>query len=432
MSNYYFQPMLGFEHLYTNNTTINFYEKLFSELDLSGVTEYPRKSDKPTKHEGRKPVSRHNLFRAFIVMKTQLFGKVSQLLDYLENNAAVAMLCGFVGGRLPGKDVFYDFLRDTPQDELDSVLISNTLRMHDLGLVDFENLIVDSMPIFANTKLNNPKCFSKNKFSKKRTPVADPTCRLGVHTASNDSSNKNYKFFWGYKDHTLIDGKHSLPVFNLLRTANCADVTVGEELAQKAAELLNLKGKVKHLIADKGYDSNPFYEAIMDSLGAHVIAPLKSNSKTDLFDGQVPVCDAGLLMHRCGHIYRESGIRFKFSCPYRNSKSKSCPCNHPNFQKDVKNKGCIKYKCIKAANLRNCTDRDTPTFKSLYSKRSAIERYNSRFKFMENERAFVRNNRSVSAIVSISHICLQLTAIVAAKDSKLKLVRSLAGLKKAA
>jgi hypothetical protein len=431
MNTYFFQPMMGFEQLYTNNTTIKFYETLFSELDLSGVAEYPRKSDKPTKYQGRKPVSRHNLFRSYIVMKTQLFGKVSQLLDYLENNIAVAILCGFESGRIPGKDVFYDFLRNTPQAEFDSVLISNTLKMYNLGLVDFENLISDSMPIFANTKLNNPKCFAKNKFSKKRTPAADPTCRLGVHTASNDSNNRDYEFFWGYKDHVMLDAKYGLPIFNLLCTANRADVSVGEELARKAAFLLNLKGRVKYLIADKAYDSNPFYEAILDVLGAHVIAPLKINSKTDLFDGNIPICEAGLVMHRCGHIYRDSGIRFKFTCPFRNSKSKSCPCNHPNFQKDVNNKGCIKYKCIKAANLRNCTDRDTPTFKHLYSKRSAIERYNSRFKFLENERAFVRNINSVSSIVSISHICLQLTAIVAAKNAKLDLVRSLAGLKKA-
>jgi hypothetical protein len=88
--------------------------------------------------------------------------------------------------------------------------------------------------------------------------------------------------------------------------------------------------------------------------------------------------------------------------------------------------------CVKAANLRNCADRDSPAFKALYAKRSAIERYNSRFKYMENERAFVRNLHSAAAIVSISHICLQLVAIVSAIEAKPKLIRSLAGLKKAA
>ncbi|MDR0301138.1 MAG: transposase [Treponema sp.] len=432
MNNYCFQPMLGFEQLYTNNKTVAFYEKLFSNLDLSAVEEFPCKSDKPTKNEGRKPISRHNLFRAFIVMKTQRFQYISQLIDYLENNRAIALVCGFDSGLIPGKYAFYDFPRYTPQSELDSVLASNTLNMLGLGLVDLQELIVDSTPIFANTKLNNPKSFAKNRFSKNNTPSADPNSRLGVHTASNSSNNKNYEFFWGYKDHILLDAKHGLPVFNLTATADIHDVKAGEALIQKADPLIMLKGNTRSLIADKAYDSNPFYEFIKHSIGANVIAPLKSNSKTNLFDGSVPICEAGLFMHKCGHIYRESGIRFKFSCPFAYSKSKSCPCNHPAFDKSTKSKGCIKYMCVKAANLRNCADRTAPAFKSLYSKRTAIERYNSRFKFLENERAFVRCKYSVSAIASISHICLQLIAIVSAKNAMLKFVRSLDGLMKAA
>ena len=430
MSNYCFQPMLGFEQLYTSNHSVCFYEKLFSQLDLAGVVEFPRKSDEPTKYEGRKPFSRHNLFRAFIVMKTQRFSQVSQVIDYLENNIAIALVCGFEGGRIPGKDVFYDFLRDTSKDQFDSVLAANTFKMQTLGLVDFENLLVDATPIFANSKLNNPKSFAKNRFAKDNTPAADSNARLGVHTASNDSNNKNYAFFWGYKDHLLLDAKYGLPILNLTMGANTADVKAGEDLVKKAAQLFSLYGKVKNLIGDKAYDSNVFYEAVNNHLGAKVIAPLKVNAKTALFDGHIPVCHAGLTMHRDGHIYRPSGVRFKFSCPYKNVKSKSCPCNHPNFQKSTKNKGCIKWMCIKAANLRNCVDRDSPAFKGLYAKRTGIERYNARFKFLENERAYVRSKPSASAIASISHICLQLTAIVSANSANLKLVRSLAGLKK--
>lgn len=278
--------------------------------------------------------------------------------------------------------------------------------MFELGFVDYENLIVDSMPIFANTKLNIPKSFSKSRFKKDQTPAGDSNCRLGTHTASNDSNNKDYEFFWDYKDHLLLDAKYGLPIFNMTHTANTHDVKAGEELAKRAASNIDFGDRVKNLIGDKAFDSNPFYEAVKNILGANVIAPLKSNAKTQLFDGNTPVCDAGLTMHKCGHIYRDYGIRSKFICPFRNSKHKSCPCNHPNSQKSAKNKGCIKYRLVKAANLRNCADRESPHFKALYAKRSAIERYNSRFKFLENEKASVRCKYSVSAIVSISHVCL--------------------------
>lgn len=64
---------------------------------------------------------------------------------------------------------------------------------------------MDSTPIKANTKLNNPKSFSKNKFSKDNQPKSDKDCKLGVYSASNDSSNKRYKFYWGYKNHIIVD-----------------------------------------------------------------------------------------------------------------------------------------------------------------------------------------------------------------------------------
>lgn len=432
MNNYFIQPMLGFEQLYTSNQAVNFYTKMFSHLDLSSINEFPRKSSKLTKGEGRKTISRHCIYRAFAVMKIQRLREVSQLLDYLENNIAIAMLCGFPGGRIPGKDVFYEFLRHTPKSELYGVMASNVQVMAELELVDCKNLIEDSMPIFANTKLNNAKSFAKNKFNKDRPPAADSDCKLGVYAASNDSCGKNSEWYWGYKDHLLLDAKYGLPIFNVTLPANTHDSKAGEKLILEASSNLPLKGKVKNLICDKAFDSNPFYEFVMDNLGARVIAPLRSNAKIQLYDGSPPLCDAGLKMHKCGSINRVSGIRFKFICPFRNSKNKSCPCNHRNFLKPAKNKGCIKYRLVKSANLRNCTDRASASFKLLYSKRTAIERYNSRFKFLDNEKASVRNINSVSSIVSISHVCLQLTAIVAAKDSNLLLVRSLASLKRAA
>jgi hypothetical protein len=311
-------------------------------------------------------------------------------------------------------------------------MTANTGTMVELGLVDLQNLIEDSTPIFANTKQNNPKSFTKNKFSKAKQPKADSDCRLGVHTASNDSNNKEYEFFWGYKDHILLDAKHGLPVANLTLPANTADVTAGEILVEQANSSLKLKGKTKNLICDKSFDSNPFYEFVKNTIGANVIAPLKSNAKTALFNGDIPTCQAGLTMHKDGHIYRKSGVRFKFCCPFKRSKSKSCPCQNPNFNKQTKNKGCFKWMCVKAANLRNSADRTSPAFKSLYAKRTAIERYNSRFKFLANEQAYVRNINSISTIIAVSHICLQLTAIVSAKTNNLKLIRSLSALKKVA
>jgi len=71
-------------------------------------------------------------------------------------------------------------------------------------------------------------------------------------------------------------------------------------------------------------------------------------------------------------------------------------------------------------------------FKALYSKRSTIEQYNSRFKFLSNERLFVRNISSVKALSKISHICLALVAVASAKTHKFSFIRSLASFKRVA
>lgn len=42
-----------------------------------------------------------------------------------------------------------------------------------LDAIDNSIVSVDSTPIKANTKYNNPKCFSKNKFSNEKHPKSD-------------------------------------------------------------------------------------------------------------------------------------------------------------------------------------------------------------------------------------------------------------------
>ena len=57
----------------------------------------------------------------------------------------------------------------------------------------------------TNTSHNNPKSFKKNKFSKDHHPKSDKDCRLGVHTASNQVNERKFEYYWGYKNHVLVD-----------------------------------------------------------------------------------------------------------------------------------------------------------------------------------------------------------------------------------
>ena len=47
-------------------------------------------------------------------------------------------------------------------------------KLYELGVVDASFVGLDSTPVMANTKQNNPKSFAKSKFSKENHPKSDP------------------------------------------------------------------------------------------------------------------------------------------------------------------------------------------------------------------------------------------------------------------
>lgn len=120
---------------------------------------------------------------------------------------------------------------------------------------------MNSTPIKANTKYHNVKCFSSNKFEKSNQPKSDKDCKLGVHTANNEYSNKNYQFYWGYKSLIICDTKSGLPLYEETFTAEKDDISIFIgflEIANRFSPLDN-----STVIADKGFDLKPTMIALI-------------------------------------------------------------------------------------------------------------------------------------------------------------------------
>ena len=49
-------------------------------------------------------------------------------------------------------------------------------QLYELGVVDASFIGLDTTPVMANTKQNNPKSFAKNKLSKENHPKSNPDC----------------------------------------------------------------------------------------------------------------------------------------------------------------------------------------------------------------------------------------------------------------
>lgn len=338
---------------------------------------------------------------------------VTDLVDYLNNNLLIAHYCGFdITATLPSYWTFDRFLRNFDHSVLSDIMKSQVVFLADQAVLDTSFIGLDSTPIVANTSQNNPKSFLADKFNPGNQPNADADCKLGVHTASNQSNEKNYEFYWGYKNHVLVDCISGLPVFELTTTADVHDSSVALDILADTHAFLPITECT--FLADKGYDVKHIYNQVHELYNGECIIPLnKRNTKNPkLLPQGNPVCEAGLAMWKDGKFSDRGRTRQKFCCPLKSSKDADCPCRHKNFYNDKKHRGCTKYMTL-PDDLRLSIDRESKYFKHSYSLRTECERYNSRFKNTGQERMWVRNKNSVTNLNTLAHISLLAVAIAA-------------------
>ena len=410
--------------LFTSAPKARFYDLLFQNLDLS---EFPES----TAVTGRPGFSKRTLLRAFFVMKCECFEYIADLKDYLENNLIIAYYCGFdIMKPLPSYWTFDRFIRELDHSLLEKLMQGQVSKLVGLGIIDSSFIALDSTPVFANTKQNNPKSFAKNRFDKNNQPKSDKDCKLGVHTASNQHNEKNYEFFWGYKNHVLVDCITGLPICEMTTTAEVADSTVTLDILARTNKYLPLEECT--FIADKAYDVKVIYDTVKDVYHGDCVIPLnKRNTKSSkkLSYGH-PICEAGLAMHKDGKFSDRGRTRQKYCCPFKRLKYGSCPCSHKNWNNGKKNRGCTKYVTI-PDDYRLSIDRESVSFKKIYALRTEAERYNSRFKATKQERLWVHGMNAAQNLNTIAHIALLAVAYATVVTKSKTSYRSLKQVKRA-
>jgi len=407
--------------LFTDTPKAKFYDALFLHLKLDAVV-------KAVAATGNPGYPKAALLCAFIVMKCEGFGYITDLVDYLTNNLLIAHFCGFdITRPLPSYWTFDRFLKQLDNGILQEIMQTQVLELAALGIIDTSFLGEDSTPVKANTRQNNPKAFHKDKFKPDNQPAADSDCRLGVQTASNQHNEKNFEFFWGYKNHVLSDSISGLPVCELTTAANVKDHMVALDMLARTHDFLPITEC--SFLADKAFDVKAIYNTVRDTYQGECFIPLNPRNTKDpkkLHDG-VPLCEAALPMRRDGTFSDRNRTRQKFCCPFKRSKTDCCPCNHKNWNNGRKNCGCTKYITI-PNDYRLSIDRTSIYFKSVYALRTECERYNSRFKATGQERLWVRNQNSAANLNTLAHICLlaiALAAVVTAADVSYRCIKSL-------
>ena len=168
-----------------------------------------------------------------------------------------------------------------------------------------------------------------------------------------------------------------LPLFELTTLANTTDASVVPDILRPANAVLFLRERT--FLGDKGYDVKTVYNLVKDAYEGEAVIPLNkrgTKSPEKLSVGN-PICEAGLAIRKDGKTTDGGGgIRQKYCCPFRQSKTGVCPCNHKNWNNGKKNRGCTKYKAI-PTDYRLSIDRECLRFKRVYALRTECERYNA-------------------------------------------------------
>lgn len=389
---------------FTSAPKVQFYDKLFINLDLS---EFPESTTKT----GRNGFFKKALLCAFIVMKCECFSCITDLVDYINNNLIIAHYCGFnIMKPLPSYWTFDRFIRKLDNNLLKKLMQSQVLKLSEIDVIDTSFIALDSTPVSANAHQNDSKSFAKNKFSKNNQPKSDKDRGLGVHTASNQHNERKFEYYWGYKNHILVDCITGLPIYELTTTADVADSTVTLDILSQTNSFLSVDECT--FLADKGYDVKAVYNTVKELYHGECIIPLnKRNAKNPkkLASGH-PVCEAGLAMHKDGKFTDNGRTRQKYCCPFKRSKSGVCPCNHKNWYNGRKCRGCTKYVTL-PDDYRLSIDRECISFKKLYALRTEAERYNSCFKQTGQERLWVHGFNAAQNLNSVAHIALLAVAL---------------------
>lgn len=237
------------------------YEQLFAVLDLSRLPDF-------NTGVGADGTSQHALLRAFIVKSLESLIRVSALIRFLEANPALKYLCGFRNGLLPDESQFYRFPKKIKNSVLQDLLRRANKILIKKKVLSLGQVAVDSKPVRALTKHNNPKNIRRNQRDKTKKPRRNPKATLGYYSyiplPDPQGKKKQFVYFWGYRTHAIVDANSGLVLVEGTWPNSLSDEKAARKLLKKLKRLYRPK-KGMIVIADKAYDNRGFYTGLVES-----------------------------------------------------------------------------------------------------------------------------------------------------------------------
>jgi hypothetical protein len=329
----------------------------------------------------------------------------------------------------PSIERFSQFLRDTPHEALQNIRIQLVKALLREKLITGKHLVMDSCPILAKVRENNLKTSAAKRFDKNRIVKGAPDARLGVLADFSSPSSKKIRYFWGYRNHILVDAQEELPLWEITHPADVSEIHQAIPMLQKAKETFSLD--IETVSGDSLYDSEKILRFIIQDLKAQAVIPrnLRTEKSTYTFKGTDLYCQADLPMRRKGKMtVKKAGITYlQYCCPIYFGRQKQrhlfCPANHPKF---LSQKGCNTLIRL-TPSIREHIDYGSEAFKELHKKRTSIERVFSRLLSIAMQDLPAIGIQATRNYCTLAHITVFLVALAAKRSGnpdKARFVRS--------
>ncbi len=361
---------------------------------------------------GRKGYSLKALWHAYIASYYLNLSCTNDLIRHLQDNDSLAAVCGF--DKLPSRWTFNRFWNRLSHHagQVEEILTSLTDELATL-LPDFgKQLAIDSTIVEAYS--NPDKKTKEGTVSDVDASWTAKSYNKGTHQSgkggksSKASTDVKKEWFFGYKLHILADAFWELPVVVKVTTAKENDSPHLMSMMRKARERHSWFNP-ELVTADSGYDGINNYKGIYHEFNAVPIIDIRDMGRKSEWafynkDG-IPFCLGRKLMEYLGsddtgHTYRclpeKCHLYHGEETPYCNYVIKVKP------EDDLRKIGPIA--------------RISSQWKELFSKRTSVERVNSRLKETRRLRKFCfRRIRKVTVHCLMSVLAMQASAVSQAR-----------------
>ena len=368
---------------------------------------------------------------------------IESLRRELRRNAQLRQLCGFDPARgekdVPPAWVYSRFLKKLmARQRLLEAMFNRLVEEMSERLPDFGQILaIDGKAIASFARGRKGEKGKEAKADGRRELDADWGQKaLRVEKEDGSLWEKVIRWF-GFKLHLVVDATYELPVAFSLTRASASEVKKAHKLLeQMATDLPGTMKKCQYFLADRGYDDGKLINKLWSEQGIKPVIDIRNMWR----DGE----ETRLITGWENLVYDYQGQVYCY-CP---QSGKRRPMAYGGFEKD---RGALKYRCparnygINCAGIKQCRvksavrirleeepriftplARSSYAWKSIYKKRTAVERVNSRLdRVFGFEEHYIRGLKKMKLRCTLALLVMVVMALGRVKEKKGQNLRSL-------